>query len=123
MFPLELLPKISDPANPYKAYVDEFTSLRDVVLDRMRGVPGAHPPRSNPIFLLLLLPVELRLAGCLEKMAAVAREEATSRGGLGATCWGGGLVMACIIARGRRLGVPLPELRAGWSESAGPRPR
>ena len=43
MFPLELFPKISDPANPYKAYVDEFTSLREVMHDQMRGAAGGHP--------------------------------------------------------------------------------
>ncbi len=49
LFPMELFPKISDPANPYKAYVDEFSSLRMVVLDRMRRRRELTPtsePRS-----------------------------------------------------------------------------
>ena len=50
LFPLELFPKISDPANPYKAYVDEFTSLREVMLDQMRGAARhirTFGPRSS----------------------------------------------------------------------------
>ena len=41
MLPLELLPKIADPNNPYKSYIDEFAGLRSAVLDRMVATPGS----------------------------------------------------------------------------------
>ena len=81
MFPLELFPKISDPANPYKAYVDEFTSLREVMLDQMRGAAGAHPHVRAQVFLLLILPWSFRLTGCLGKMAFVVERDGAGRCG------------------------------------------
>ena len=79
MFPLELFPKISDPANPYKAYVDEFTSLRVVMLDQMRRGGGSPPARSNPDLSPAALPWSFVLPAAWEKWQFVVRRECTGR--------------------------------------------
>ena len=55
MLPFELLPKIADPSNPYKSYIDEFASLRSAVRDGMAESPGIHFHLRVQFFLLLLM--------------------------------------------------------------------
>ena len=107
MFPLELFPKISDSANPYKAYVDEFTTLRGVMQDQMRGAAGAHPHVRTQIFLLLLLPWSFVLPAAWEKWQAAFGVRGQA-GAFGATCWACGFVVTCVVVVTTILGVPLP---------------
>ena len=105
-FPLELYPKISDPANPYKVYVDEFTSLRMVVLDRMGAAPGAHAHVRAQVFLLLMLPWSFVLPAAWKKWRSSL--ERSGQAGCPLRFPGGVLVMACVLALTAVLGVPLP---------------
>ena len=107
LFPMELFPKISDPANPYKAYVDEFSNLRMVVLDRMMGAQGAHPHIRTQIFLLLALPWSFVLPAAWENWrSSVAGGD--SAGINGYTRWAAGLIVASALALAGALGMPLP---------------
>ncbi len=107
MFPLELFPKISDPANPYKTYVDEFTSLHEVMHDRMRGAVGGHPHIRTQIFLLLVLPWSFVLPAGWEKWRS-SFAAGGQVGVVGATSWAFGFVLTCIFVVAAVLGVPLP---------------
>ena len=55
LFPLELLPKIADANNPYKAYIDEFASVRSTVRKGMAAASGAHFHLRIQVFLLLMI--------------------------------------------------------------------
>ena len=107
LFPLELFPKISDPANPYKSYVDEFTSLRTVVLDRMHGAPGTHFHIRIHVFLLLLLPCSFLLPATWRKWRS--SYGGTPQVGVARTfCWAAGTALACGLLLTAVLGLPLP---------------
>ena len=106
LFPLELFPKIYDPANPYKAYVDEFSSLQSVVSDRMRGATGAHPHVRTQIFLLLALPWSFVLPAAWENWNSSLRGDVSVRAS-GSTGWVVGLIIASILVLVAALGVPL----------------
>lgn len=107
MFPLELFPKISDPANPYKAYVDEFTSLREVMHDQMRNAAGAHPHVRAQVFLLLILPWSFVLPVAWEKWhSSFGENEPVDV--VGVRFWACGLVVTFVLSAAAALGVPLP---------------
>ena len=112
LFPLELFPKISDPANPYKAYVDEFTNLHLVVRDQIRGSVAAHPQIRAHIFLLMLLPISFVLPAAWNKWRSSFGESQGVRG-VGETAWTGGLVVACSLAMAFVLGLSMPAT-PGW---------
>ena len=114
MFPLELFPKISDPANPYKTYVDEFTSLHEVMHDQMGGAVGGHPHVRTQIFLLLVLPWSFVLPAGWEKWRS-SFAAGGQVGVVGATSWAFGFVLTCIFVVAAVLGVPLPGTPAGSS--------
>ena len=105
-FPLELFPKISDPANPYKAYVDEFTGLREFVRTQMKTAPAFYPHVRAQFFLLLLLPWSFVLpaASKLWHSTSVGSEQTKA---LSFTLWAGGLVLSCVLITAAVLGIPL----------------
>jgi hypothetical protein len=107
IFPLELFPKISDPASPYKAYVDEFMSLQRVMLDQKRGAPWLHPHARTQIFLLLLLPWSFVLPAAWERwrMPSGGSEGAGAKGN---TAWLSGLVAVCTLSLAAVVCLPLP---------------
>ena len=106
------MPKIADPGNPYKSYIDEFASLRTAVLDRMAASPGIHFHLRIQVFLLLIMAWSFC---CLPPGGSRFDRErsgpATSRAD-----WLGGrprrrVGLALIAA----LGLPLPETPAWLS--------
>jgi tetratricopeptide (TPR) repeat protein len=56
-FPFDLYPKVADPNNPYKKYIDELQSATDYVAGATVRVAGANWFFLALYFLLLLLPV------------------------------------------------------------------
>jgi tetratricopeptide (TPR) repeat protein len=107
MFPLELFPKISDPANLYKTYIDEFTSLSEVMHDQMGGMAGTHPHVRTQMFLLMLLPWSFVLPAAWEKWRS-AFGQSEQVGAVGTLFWACGFVVACVVVLAAVLGVPLP---------------
>jgi hypothetical protein len=107
MFPLELFPKISDPASPYKAYVDEFMSLQRVMLDQKRGGTGVHPQVRTQIFLLLLLPWSFVLPAAWERWR-MSSGESEGAGAKRNIAWLSGLVAVCSLSLATVVCLPLP---------------
>jgi tetratricopeptide (TPR) repeat protein len=107
LFPLELFPKISDPANPYKSYVDEFTSLRSFVLDQMRAAPGTHFHIRIHVLLLLLLPCSFLLPAAWRTWRSSFGQSAQV-GTARAVWWATGIALACWLVLAAVLGLPLP---------------
>jgi hypothetical protein len=107
LFPLELFPKISNPANPYKSYVDEFTSLRTVVLDRMRAGPGTHFHIRIHVLLLLLLPWSFLVPAAWRTWRSTF-EPGARIGPARAMCWAMHIALACGFVLTAVLSLPLP---------------
>ena len=108
MLPLELLPKIADPNNPYKSYIDEFASLRSAVLDRMVATPGIHFHLRVQVFLLLLMPG----ASCRQAIWRSRRESLGSPAGLIVCSVGLALVAGAGTSLARDAGLALEDRRA-----------
>ncbi len=107
IFPLELFPKISDPANPYKAYVDEFTSLREFVQDQMHAAPGAHLHVRAQMFLLVLLPWSFVLLAASELWHSTPLEREGSKSP-SIALWACVLFLSVVSIMAAALGISLP---------------
>jgi tetratricopeptide (TPR) repeat protein len=57
LFPFDLFPKVADPKNPYKQYIDELKSPADFVVDSTLRVAGTNWFFLALYFLLPLLPL------------------------------------------------------------------
>ncbi|MGP0066013.1 MAG: hypothetical protein ACLQGP_20735 [Isosphaeraceae bacterium] len=110
-FPLELFPKIADPGNPYKAYVDEFVSLRTAVLGQLRQMPGVHLPLRIHVYLTTLLPWSFLLPAVWR-----ACREPGGRGDRSGTgpvsIWAIGLAIAIGGSVATAMVAPFPETPA-----------
>jgi hypothetical protein len=107
LFPLQLFSKISDPASPYKSYVDEFTSLRTFVLDLMRAAPGTHFHVRVHVLLFLLLPWSFLLPATW-RMWRPSIGETAQIGTARVFCGAAGVALACGLLLTTVLGLPLP---------------
>ncbi len=115
MLPLELLPKIADPGNPYKSYIDEFASLRTAVVERMAASPGIHFHLRIQVFLLLMMAWSFVPPAAWRESLRGRDGPATSR----ADGWTAGLVVSVGLALIAALGLPLPETPAWLSRLGG----
>lgn len=76
LFPLELLPKVSEAGNPYKAYIVEFRPVNypeRIQQELLTGVPTDHYPRFAFHLVLLLLPVSFLLPAVWAAAGSVGR--------------------------------------------------
>jgi hypothetical protein len=112
LFPLELFPKISDPASPYKSYVDEFTSLRTFVLELMRAAPGTYFHVRVHVLLLLLLPWSFLLPATW-RMWRESIGQTSRLGTAHKISWAAGVALACVFILTTVLGLPVAGT-PGW---------
>ena len=117
MLPLELLPKIADPSNPYKSYIDEFAGLRTAVRDRMLTSPGIHFHIRVQVFLLLMTAWSF-LPPAAWRIWRISIERSGRAGTSRSAWWALGLVVPCGLALVAALGLPLPETPA-WLSGIG----
>jgi tetratricopeptide (TPR) repeat protein len=103
-FPFDLFPKVADPANPYKKYIDELMSPADYVKDATISVAGTNWFFLSFYFLLLLLPLSFIYPALWRawSSAAAAGKSGRARAGSNAARvgpWLGGLAaMAGLLA-------------------------
>ena len=117
MLPLELLPKIADPSNPYKSYIDEFAGLRAAVRDRMLTSPGIHFHIRVQVFLLLMTAWSF-LPPAAWRLWRISIERSGRAGAPRSAWWALGLVVPCGLALVDALGLPLPGTPA-WLSGIG----
>ncbi len=117
MLPLELLPKIADPSNPYKSYIDEFAGLRAAVRDRMLTSPGIHFHIRVQVFLLLMTAWSF-LPPAAWRLWRISIERSGRAGAPRSAWWALGLVVPCGLALVAALGLPLPGTPA-WLSGIG----
>jgi tetratricopeptide (TPR) repeat protein len=115
MFPLELLPKIADPASPYKSYIDEFASLRTAFVERMAASSGSHLHLRLHVFLLLMTAWSFVPPSAWRAAIRGRDARAASRS---SPAWAAGLGVACGLALIAAIGLPFPETPA-WLKALG----
>lgn len=117
ILPLELWPKIGDPSNPYKSYIDEFTGLHTSIHDQAAGVPGMFFHLRLQLFLLVFMIWSFVPLAVARTWSASTEESRLARGPRVSTLAIGSLLPAGL-ALAYVLGLPLPATPA-WVRGLG----
>ena len=101
LFPLELIPKITNDNDIYKKYIIEFKDLSELVRQRGQDVTGSYYFRAE-CFLLWALPLALIVPAiwrekCRTASAARGAHAGRALTALGAFGLATGLVLACVL--------------------------
>jgi tetratricopeptide (TPR) repeat protein len=100
-FPFDLFPKVADPNNPYKRYIDELMSPAEYVKDATAPVAGRNWFFMAFYFLLLLLPVSFVYPALWRAWSAAPPVGKLRRGATGTDLqlrrWLGGLVVILVL--------------------------
>ncbi|HTU19615.1 MAG TPA: hypothetical protein VMG10_16260 [Gemmataceae bacterium] len=102
-FPFELFPKVADPNNPYKKYIDELQSPADQVREATLRVLGKNLFFRSLYFLLPLLPLSFLYPSAWRSWRAPQPQGKPSRRGGKPPCspstgaWLGGLAAILVL--------------------------